>query len=132
MRSLERAGARVTVSTLDVVDAAEAAELMVLSGRDLPVATVFHLAMYLDDRLLASRNRNAPVECAVCHVDSDAPHWSCSWCALRMCSDCRRALDARGPAALNERIRRAEMGIVAALNASSDSGLALGEAEMVK
>ncbi len=55
VRKLERAGARVTVSTLDVVDAGEAAQLMALAGQGAPVAAVFHLAMYLDDRLLASQ-----------------------------------------------------------------------------
>jgi hypothetical protein len=57
VRALERAGARVAVSTLDVVDAGEAGQLLALAGRAAPVAAVFHLAMYLDDRLLASQAR---------------------------------------------------------------------------
>ncbi len=57
VRALERAGAAVAVSTLDVVDAGEAAALLALAGRAAPVAAVFHLAMYLDDRLLASQAR---------------------------------------------------------------------------
>ena len=55
VRNLERAGARVTVSTLDVEDAGQTAQLVALAGKDAPVAGVFHLAMYLDDRLLASQ-----------------------------------------------------------------------------
>lgn len=38
-------------------------------------------------------NRHAPVECGVCaeeHVG--VPHFSCSWCALRMCGACHRAV----------------------------------------
>ena len=30
-------------------------------------------------RLVPSRNKHAPVECAVCHIDDDADHFSCSW-----------------------------------------------------
>ncbi|EME87922.1 uncharacterized protein MYCFIDRAFT_89509 [Pseudocercospora fijiensis CIRAD86] len=62
------------------------------------------------DRLLLSRNKHAPVECAVCHIDDDAEHFSCSWCALRMCKFCRKDFAARGIAALRERIKLAELG----------------------
>jgi NAD(P)-dependent dehydrogenase (short-subunit alcohol dehydrogenase family) len=57
VRALQRAGAAVEVSTLDVTDAAEAAALVGLAGRDAPLGGVFHLAMYLDDRLLANQAR---------------------------------------------------------------------------
>jgi hypothetical protein len=79
------------------------------------------------NRLLASRNNCASVECAVCHADSDAVHWSCSWCALRMCGDCRKDFSTNGLPALNERIKRANIGLVSSLNQSVDSGLALVE-----
>ncbi|KAK4507623.1 hypothetical protein PRZ48_001358 [Zasmidium cellare] len=62
------------------------------------------------NRLLPSRNKNAPVECAVCHIDDDADHFSCSWCALRMCKYCRKDFAERGLGALRERIRKAELG----------------------
>ena len=55
VRKLESAGARVAVSVLDVVDARQARRLLALAGEQAPVAGVFHLAMYLDDRLLASQ-----------------------------------------------------------------------------
>lgn len=61
-------------------------------------------------RLLQSRNKHAPVECAVCHIDDDAEHFSCSWCALRMCRYCRKDFAARGIVALRERVRKAELG----------------------
>ncbi len=57
VRKLERAGVRVAVSTLDVVDAGQAAALLAAAAEHAPVAGVFHLAMYLDDRLLASQVR---------------------------------------------------------------------------
>jgi len=57
VRALQRAGAAVEVSTLDVTDAAEAAALVELAGRGAPLGGVFHLAMYLDDRLLANQAR---------------------------------------------------------------------------
>ena len=55
VRALERAGARVAVSTLDVEDAGQTAQLVALAGQGAPLAGVFHLAMYLDDRLMASQ-----------------------------------------------------------------------------
>ncbi|KAM3415407.1 hypothetical protein BST61_g8933 [Cercospora zeina] len=60
--------------------------------------------------LLQSRNKHAPVECAVCHADDESEHFSCSWCALRMCRHCRKDLAVRGLSALKERIKMAEMG----------------------
>lgn len=62
------------------------------------------------NRLLPSRNKNAPVECAVCHADDENQHWSCGWCALRMCGGCRKVLEAAGVAGLRERVRAGEMG----------------------
>ncbi|TKA32504.1 hypothetical protein B0A50_01612 [Salinomyces thailandicus] len=61
-------------------------------------------------RLLRSRNKAAPVECAVCHMDDEHEHWTCSWCALRMCRYCRRAFVEGGVKALRGRVREAEMG----------------------
>lgn len=61
-------------------------------------------------RLLRSKNKAAPVECAVCHMDDDQEHWTCSWCALRMCRYCRKAFGEGGVKALRGRIREAEMG----------------------
>lgn len=62
------------------------------------------------NRLLPSRNKNAPVECAVCHADDESQHWSCGWCALRMCRGCRKVLETAGVAGLRERVRASEMG----------------------
>jgi hypothetical protein len=81
------------------------------------------------EKLLTSHNDHAPVECAVCHVDSDADHWSCSWCALRMCGNCRKDFSARGAPALRERIKRANIGLISSMNQSADSGIAIAEAD---
>ena len=62
------------------------------------------------NRLLPSRNTYAPVECAVCHADDERQHWSCGWCALRMCAGCRKTLETTGVAGLKERVRVGEMG----------------------
>jgi hypothetical protein len=62
------------------------------------------------NRLLPSRNTYAPVECAVCHADDERQHWSCGWCALRMCASCRKTLETAGVAGLKERVRAVEMG----------------------
>lgn len=61
-------------------------------------------------RLLPSRNKAAPVECSVCHIDDEQDHFSCSWCALRMCRFCRRDFAERGLTALKERIKQVELG----------------------
>ena len=61
-------------------------------------------------RMLPSRNKKAPVECAVCHVDDESDHFSCSWCAIRMCRFCRKDFAQRGMTALRERIKQAELG----------------------
>jgi hypothetical protein len=61
-------------------------------------------------RLLPSRNKYAPVECAVCHADDEGQFWSCGWCALRMCGGCRKVFDMAGVPGLRERVRISEMG----------------------
>ncbi|GAB7358392.1 hypothetical protein MBLNU230_g2461t1 [Neophaeotheca triangularis] len=60
--------------------------------------------------LRLSANKHAPVECAVCHMDDDREHWSCSWCALRMCGYCRRGFATGGLGGLRARVRGAELG----------------------
>ncbi|KAI6829182.1 hypothetical protein KC350_g7919 [Hortaea werneckii] len=71
-------------------------------------------------RLLRSKNKAAPVECAVCHMDDDQEHWTCSWCALRMCRYCRKAFGEGGVKALRTRIREAEIGSRGAGGGSED------------
>lgn len=72
-------------------------------------------------RLLLSKNKNAPVECAVCHIDDDGDHFSCSWCAIRMCKYCRKDYAERGLCALQERIKTAELGSLSSENSSKES-----------
>ncbi|KAK3683054.1 hypothetical protein LTR37_020618 [Vermiconidia calcicola] len=72
-------------------------------------------------RLLPSRNKTAPVECAVCHIDDDQEHFSCSWCALRMCRFCRKEFAERGLTALRQRVKQAEMGSESSMESSAES-----------
>lgn len=76
-------------------------------------------------RLMLSRNRVAPVECAVCHIDDDRDHYSCSWCALRMCRYCRKEFAEKGVTALRERIKCAEFGGSGESTGSSAESLGL-------
>lgn len=76
-------------------------------------------------RLLPSRNKVAPVECAVCHIDDDRDHYSCSWCAIRMCRYCRKDFAERGITALRERIKSAEFGASGESASSSAESLGL-------
>ena len=63
VQRLEAAGCTVDVSTLDVADPAQAAQLLADAGRRAPVGGVFHLAMVLEDRLIVRQAR--PVKSAM-------------------------------------------------------------------
>ena len=52
---VEAAGAKVTISRLDVVDPEQAKELIALTEGIAPIAAIFHLAMVLDDRMLINQ-----------------------------------------------------------------------------
>lgn len=43
-------------------------------------------------------------------MDDDQEHWTCSWCAIRMCRYCRKDFAERGGNALRERVKQAECG----------------------
>ncbi|KAK0258400.1 hypothetical protein B0A54_05952 [Friedmanniomyces endolithicus] len=69
------------------------------------------LKCYLShSRLLVSKNSAAPVECAMCHMDDEREHFSCCWCAVRMCRFCRGCLVEGGVGALRERVKVGERG----------------------
>jgi hypothetical protein len=57
VQKLAAAGCSVDVSTLDVADAGEAAQLLADAARAAPVGGIFHLAMVLDDRLIINQAR---------------------------------------------------------------------------
>ena len=57
VQKLAAAGCTVDVSTLDVSDPAEAAQLLADAGRHAPIGGIFHLAMVLDDRLIIKQVR---------------------------------------------------------------------------
>ena len=59
VRQVERLGASVTVTQLNVVYASEAINMLQEAESVAPVAAVFHLAMYLDDRMLANQVRHS-------------------------------------------------------------------------
>nr|POF15514.1 hypothetical protein CFP56_48709 [Quercus suber] len=64
-------------------------------------------------KLHLSNNKHAPVECSVCHMDDDAEHWICTWCAIRMCRYCRKDFGEAGLPTLKARVRMAELGRIA-------------------
>ena len=55
IEDIEAAGAKVTISKLDVVDPEQAKQLVALAESIAPVAAIFHLAMVLDDRMLINQ-----------------------------------------------------------------------------
>ena len=61
VQKLAAAGCTVDVSTLDVSDPGEAAQLLADAGRRAPIGGIFHLAMVLDDRLIIKQARPTPI-----------------------------------------------------------------------
>ena len=55
LRQLAAAGCAVTVSTLDIEVPEQARQLVALTAEAAPLGGVFHLAMYLDDNLVANQ-----------------------------------------------------------------------------
>ena len=55
VRQVEALGSRVTVTQLNVTVAKEAAAMLHSANDVAPVEAIFHLAMYLDDRLLPNQ-----------------------------------------------------------------------------
>ena len=60
---MESLGVQVTVSTLDVVELAEAKELIAMTEAKAPLAGIFNLALNLDDRLMAQQVRLSAIRC---------------------------------------------------------------------
>ena len=60
MRELGVAGCHVTVSTLNIEVPEEARQLVALTAQAVPLGGIFHLAMYLDDNLVANQVRQPP------------------------------------------------------------------------
>ncbi|KAF2769940.1 hypothetical protein EJ03DRAFT_82155 [Teratosphaeria nubilosa] len=87
-----------------------------------PLAYVQLKCLRNHERVLVSRNKNAPVECSVCHMDDDQEHWTCTWCAIRMCRYCRNDFSERGTTALRERIKQAELGVSPSSSTESLAG----------
>lgn len=69
---IQNAGAKVTISKLDVVDPEQAKELVALAEGIAPIAAIFHLAMVLDDRMLINQVLNHACSAALC-----SPHMHC-------------------------------------------------------
>ncbi|OCK76895.1 hypothetical protein K432DRAFT_385101 [Lepidopterella palustris CBS 459.81] len=59
-----------------------------------PEIKLVHMECYHQHaRFHRSSNRNAPVPCMMCYKDDSEDRWSCSWCALRICTTCREGLE---------------------------------------
>lgn len=43
-------------------------------------------------------------------MDDEREHWSCAWCAVRMCGYCRGVFAEQGVGGLRGRVREAEGG----------------------
>lgn len=59
-----------------------------------PVLKLVHMECYHQHRCFhRSANRCAPVPCMLCYKDDHEERWTCSWCALRVCTTCRTGLE---------------------------------------
>ena len=89
-------GVDVTLSMLDVVELAEAKELIALAMSKAPLAGIFHLAMILDDRLMAQQVETAVLSRrlldalypTLCLIGESAP---AGWIALHCSTGARPA-----------------------------------------
>ena len=74
---IQNAGAKVTISKLDVVDPEQAKELVALAEGIAPIAAIFHLAMVLDDRMLINQVLNPCMQCRAMLTTHALPSFVC-------------------------------------------------------
>ena len=70
VQMLRDEGVAVEVSMLDVAERAQAQQLLALCEAMAPVGGIFHLAMVLDDRLIAKHVRVNPTPSCLAHAGS--------------------------------------------------------------
>ncbi|KAL8656492.1 MAG: hypothetical protein Q9210_000207 [Variospora velana] len=58
-----------------------------------PPLLPIHLGCYQSHgRMIDSPNKSHPVPCMVCGCDDEQLRWTCSWCSVRICGACSKAL----------------------------------------
>ena len=58
-----------------------------------PPVNLTHFNCYQSHRrVFKLPNKYYPVPCMVCHADNSEQRWKCTWCCLRICTDCMDAL----------------------------------------
>lgn len=63
----------------------------------VPALTKWHYQCYQSHKYcLKSPNAWHPAPCMTCEVRDSGLRWKCTWCALRVCSECMRVLAAKG------------------------------------
>ncbi|KAF2816336.1 uncharacterized protein BDZ99DRAFT_514930 [Mytilinidion resinicola] len=59
-----------------------------------PYLTVTHTDCYHNHaHFHPGKNTACPVACMLCYKDEPSERWTCTWCALRICSGCRANLE---------------------------------------
>ncbi|KAF9638511.1 hypothetical protein BFW01_g9408 [Lasiodiplodia theobromae] len=63
-------------------------------GTIVPRLNCVHMQCFHNHRRFhRSNNRLLPIGCMLCFSCSPDPHWTCTWCALRICQGCRAKLE---------------------------------------
>jgi hypothetical protein len=59
-----------------------------------PYINITHTDCYHNHaRFHHAKNTLCPVACMLCYKDEPSERWTCTWCALRICSSCRLGLE---------------------------------------
>lgn len=64
-----------------------------LAGIKAPAISSTHYNCYQShSRVFKLPNKHYPLPCMVCKVDNKEQRWKCTWCCLRICTDCMESL----------------------------------------
>ena len=72
------------------------------------ITSIHHDCYQSHSRVFKLPNKHYPVPCMVCKVDNREQRWKCTWCCLRICTDCMESLKKIEGRALRVLVRRLE------------------------
>lgn len=74
-----------------------------------PAINLTHYDCYQSHfRMIKLPNKHYPVPCMICKVDNREQRWKCTWCCLRICTDCMDSLKSIEERSLRTLVRRIE------------------------
>ncbi|KAL8827987.1 MAG: hypothetical protein Q9191_002856 [Dirinaria sp. TL-2023a] len=73
-----------------------------------PITSIHYSCYQSHSRVFKLPNKHYPVPCMVCKVDNREQRWKCTWCCLRICTDCMESLKKIEGRTLRDLVRRME------------------------